>query len=168
MSNNLNIFNLDEPVSGPAPRWKRKRDASSFATIDNNQSRTGTTPQKHAGKANISTSGKTPSSTTPGLNASLHKKTKTPKTPSADRFIPNRDAMNMEVSHHKVMNSTSKNDSSKPSSPSNVEYRKLLSESLNCDFDGKIIACKNKAPLPKEGWNISSNTFFIFLSFQLL
>ncbi|EDV23414.1 uncharacterized protein TRIADDRAFT_58017 [Trichoplax adhaerens] len=112
MNSNIGIFNLDEPLSGPAPRWKRKRDAC-FSTGE--KSKTGSTPQKHANKAmaNTSTSGKTPSSITPGIHSkSTIGKSKTPKTPSADRFIPNRDAMNMDVSHHKVMNSTNKDDGS--------------------------------------------------------
>jgi len=61
----------------------------------------GKTPSKTPSKrANV-----TPNKSTPLNNVKLSKsghKTKTPRSPAADRFIPNRCAMNNEINHYLV------------------------------------------------------------------
>eukprot|EP00741_Cyanophora_paradoxa_P017220 tig00020961_g16632.t1 len=78
------------------------------------------------------------------------KKGRTPsKTPSADRFIPNRSAMDFEVSHLNL----SDQENCNPASPAKEEAKKNLADAL---LDGrekaKILAFKTKAPAPEAGY----------------
>jgi len=87
------------------------------------------------------------------ITPSNKRTTKTPnKTPSkGDRFIPNRSAMDIEISHFNLMK---ENANPNMCSPSKEEYREKLAESLfegRMTKDAKILAFKNKAPAPKEG-----------------
>jgi hypothetical protein len=76
----------------------------------------------------------------------------------ADRFIPNRQAMDMDASHFQL---TSSENLLAPTgednaSPSRQQYRQDLASNL---FDGgmhgsKILAFKAKAPEPKEGHQV--------------
>lgn len=68
----------------------------------------------------------------------------------SDRFIPNRSAMDIEVGHFNLMK-----ENMGECSPSKQQYKEELANSL---FQGskvdelKILALKNKAPAPKEGF----------------
>ena len=90
------------------------------------------------------------------------------KTPSkkvqCDRFIPNRNAMDLEIAH---FNMTKENDKASGAqacaneilSPSKEEYNKQLAENLLSDASNgtsggasKILAFKSKAPAPPVGF----------------
>ena len=119
---------MDGAITGPMARWQRKRLETSTSSINNslNASLHLNCPIESINmSSNISTnniilnSNKTPSNTpnkrqtptrsTPGCvvkATNSSNKTKTPKTPcnGADRFIPNRSAMNVDISHYLVLN----------------------------------------------------------------
>eukprot|EP00049_Salpingoeca_infusionum_P001851 m.51523 g.51523 ORF g.51523 m.51523 type:complete len:467 (+) comp11241_c1_seq1:205-1605(+) len=67
-----------------------------------------------------------------------------------DRFIPERSAMNMEASHYKLVNGESGAEAT--CSPSKVEYTRAMRQNLMHSEDSKILAFKQKAPTPKEGF----------------
>lgn len=152
--------NFAAPVANvPLPRWQRKALEASSQTL-NRKPTTTHTPSKSA---------KTP------------KSAKRPKTPSADRFIPNRSAMDMDLSRLALnLDSGKENgiyDSASPSHSFDALGRPtqpngynscLASTLLNAspassvdaqagssisDLPGsKILAFKAKAPAPKEGY----------------
>lgn len=85
---------------------------------------------------------------------------KTPgKTPQNDRFIPNRSAMDIDVARM-ALNFGDKENSEKDSEKSNTnnscsDYSSALASSLLAKeslSSTKILAFKNKAPTPKEGY----------------
>lgn len=96
---------------------------------------------------------------------SLKQVIKTPKkTPTADRFIPNRSAMNMEVSHFNLSGAADKmvlGEANQTCSPSKKQYHKNMVDTL---FDGsdtaKILAFKKKAPAPKDGYQNSLRVLY--------
>src|SRR4051812_46308453 len=77
--------------------------------------------------SNLISSPKTPKS-------SMRRQIKTPKTPSArgDRFIPNRSAMDMDISHFNLLKENTNPNSENPllGTPSKDEYKERLAESL--------------------------------------
>lgn len=118
---------MDVPITkGPLARWQRKNLELSTSSINNtlNASLQLNCPVDTALPCNVSVSingsngNRTPSTTpnrrlncsakaTPNhskLNISGNKLARTPKTPGGgpDRFIPNRSAMNLDVSHYLV------------------------------------------------------------------
>ncbi|KAI0562477.1 cell division cycle 2 cofactor of APC complex [Gracilaria domingensis] len=156
--NDFNDFsNFNAPVSsGPMPRWQRKALETSQRV-------------NRPTSMSSSASSKTPKS---GKRA---------KTPSADRFIPNRKAMNMDVcrmnlnfesgkengqatsaaDHQQI--SPSKADKSQQNQSGSLEYSAVLASSLldlppsaSADLNdlpnSKILAFGDKAPAAKEGY----------------
>ena len=69
------------------------------------------------------------------------------KTPG-DRFIPNRRAMDLNVSHFELTRGDAENASA---SPAKEEYKKELAAKLNMAASNKVLAFSNKAPKPEEG-----------------
>ena len=112
---------LDMPLTKvPLARWQRKNLENSTSSI-NNSLNASLLLNLGVENSNISinnisynsnnlaskTPSTTPTRTTPsrhnGVNKGSNKKNKTPKTPiGPDRFIPNRNAMNLEISHYLV------------------------------------------------------------------
>ncbi|CAN8067927.1 unnamed protein product [Agarophyton chilense] len=155
--NDFNDFsNFSAPVSsGPLPRWQRKALETS---------------QRVNRPASVSSTSKTP------------KSGKRSKTPSADRFIPNRKAMNMDVcrmnlsfdsgkengqnvsaSRHQPTSPSKSMDKSQPNQSGSLEYSAVLASSLldlppssSSDINdlpnSKILAFGDKAPAAKEGY----------------
>lgn len=79
-------------------------------------------------------------------------RTKTPgKQGYADRFIPNRDAMNAGLQLHSIAN---ENAAPEEMGEETSEYKSTLAQSLFAgdDVNSKILAFKHKAPLPTEGF----------------
>ena len=68
------------------------------------------------------------------------------KTPG-DRFIPNRRAMDMNVSHFEL---TRGEENAANASPAKEEYKKELAAKLNMAATNKVLAFSNKAPKPAE------------------
>ena len=68
------------------------------------------------------------------------------KTPG-DRFIPNRRAMDMNVSHFELTRGDAENANA---SPAKEEYKKELAAKLNMAAVNKVLAFSNKAPKPAE------------------
>ena len=68
------------------------------------------------------------------------------KTPG-DRFIPNRRAMDMNVSHFEL---TRGEENAANASPAKEEYKKELAAKLNMAAVNKVLAFSNKAPKPAE------------------
>ena len=66
------------------------------------------------------------------------------KTPG-DRFIPNRRAMDLNVSHFELTRGDAENASA---SPAKEEYKKELAAKLNMAASNKVLAFSNKAPKP--------------------
>lgn len=75
------------------------------------------------------------------------------KSKGGCRFIPNRSAMDIEVSHYALTNASSQNvenmDKQCCNTPASEEYNKELARSLNAESH-KVLAFKNKAPKPAE------------------
>jgi cell division cycle protein 20 (cofactor of APC complex) len=131
------IIRLDAPIkNGPQPRWKRKAEEEISAKSS--------TPNKLVNRSTNKTPTRSPNKKTPG-------KQKTPKTPSGDRFIPNRNSMNMDTSYFKVM-SKEETEQENEGSPSKAEFRKSMTENLCAnELNAKILTYRNKAPVPREG-----------------
>lgn len=76
----------------------------------------------------------------------LPKTPKSAKTPTHDRFIPNRAAMDIELGHFKLGQSSKENTDAFQSA--------LASSLLGGNTEGsKILAFKSKAPAPREGYS---------------
>ncbi|XP_054161436.1 cell division cycle protein 20 homolog [Oppia nitens] len=170
---------MDSAITGaPLARWQRKRLETSTSSVNNslnaslhlncaidsmnnlslnistnntNQIINGSkTPNKTP--TNRATPNRTPAHTLKQCNST--NKCKTPKTPcnGADRFIPNRNAMNADISHYLIMNSK-ENDcqDTDPNTQSNSNQA-AISENLVGDLSNFRIMCyQNKAPIAAEG-----------------
>ncbi|KAI1290451.1 Cell division cycle protein 20 -like protein [Halotydeus destructor] len=78
------------------------------------------------------------------LTSSANKLAKTPKTPGGDRFIPNRSALNVEVSHYLINQASKENPFNQPDDKLNG--RNALSEALNGDLSGyRIMNCQDRS-----------------------
>eukprot|EP01129_Flabellula_baltica_P017259 TRINITY_DN9512_c0_g1_i1.p1 TRINITY_DN9512_c0_g1~~TRINITY_DN9512_c0_g1_i1.p1 ORF type:complete len:432 (-),score=95.42 TRINITY_DN9512_c0_g1_i1:261-1556(-) len=69
----------------------------------------------------------------------------------SDRFIPNRSALNKEVAHYNLVEG-----SSAPVAECNSDYIASITQSLfgqDTIEDSKILALKNKAPMPRMGYS---------------
>eukprot|EP00798_Chlamydomonas_sp_ICE-L_P007384 gene7384-508_t len=77
------------------------------------------------------------------------------KTPGKkmDRFIPNRSAMDIDMSNFNLTkeNGGAAAGSETATSPSKEEYKKLLGAALSVEGSSRILAFKHKAPAPPEG-----------------
>ena len=73
-------------------------------------------------------------------------------TPIWSRFIPNRSAMDMDLSHKMLQNVENVDPKTGEMSPRSAEYRRQLSEATGGgQGDSKILAFKQKAPTAREG-----------------
>ncbi|XP_005092134.1 cell division cycle protein 20 homolog [Aplysia californica] len=159
LENDINsALRMDVPSARPplmrVQRFEQTGGSSSF-----NTSTTATkTPNKSLNKSLSSGAlAKTPSAAkTP--NSAGRKKTpgaKPPKTPTAgDRFIPNRSVNNFDLAHYKICTQARPSeDEQSMMSPSQQEYKAVMSENLNGDLmDKKILSFKEKPPQAPEGY----------------
>eukprot|EP00189_Rhodosorus_marinus_P002787 CAMPEP_0113968802 /NCGR_PEP_ID=MMETSP0011_2-20120614/9784_1 /TAXON_ID=101924 /ORGANISM="Rhodosorus marinus" /LENGTH=485 /DNA_ID=CAMNT_0000982029 /DNA_START=343 /DNA_END=1800 /DNA_ORIENTATION=+ /assembly_acc=CAM_ASM_000156 len=77
------------------------------------------------------------------------------KTPQSDRFIPNRNAMDINVSRMTLNFGDKENSTEKGSEEAHPDYSMALANSLLSQDSAsatKILAFKNKAPAPKAGY----------------
>ncbi|XP_037958360.1 cell division cycle protein 20 homolog [Teleopsis dalmanni] len=135
---------------GPAPRWKKKHDVSSFSlNASANNSRSVLSVLYNTSISNLN-----PNLKTPVKNPDTRPKKTPSKTPSGgDRFIPNRCASNFDIGHfllnkeREQERDKTENDKNKIS-PSKLERQKLIADSLNIgDLKSTRILCyQNKAP----------------------
>ncbi|XP_072391182.1 cell division cycle protein 20 homolog [Diabrotica undecimpunctata] len=150
------LLNMEGPVSGPVPRWQRKKESGSSNNSSNNSSKLRSlscsalnstkTPVK--GSENDYQRNKTPSKTP--------KKNRTPtpnkgsRTPGGDRFIPSRSASNLDLAHLKL----TQDEGNTSDSPTHKELQKAMSENLyGTDISNqRILTYKNKAPAAPEGF----------------
>eukprot|EP00312_Isochrysidales_sp_CCMP1244_P037495 CAMPEP_0202744842 /NCGR_PEP_ID=MMETSP1388-20130828/6909_1 /ASSEMBLY_ACC=CAM_ASM_000864 /TAXON_ID=37098 /ORGANISM="Isochrysis sp, Strain CCMP1244" /LENGTH=144 /DNA_ID=CAMNT_0049411971 /DNA_START=17 /DNA_END=448 /DNA_ORIENTATION=+ len=97
------------------------------------------TPQKRSAAARL------PSSA-PGEEATRRGRTPASR-PHGDRFIPQRSAMDMDVSHFELTRAREEENATVNASPAKEEYKKALAANL---FAGgatnKVLAFKHKAP----------------------
>lgn len=113
---------------------------------------TAKTPCKTPGKKS---NFKTPKVTPSAMNNTL--KTPVSPTSAADRYIPNRNAMNFEINHHLLTqgDKTTKENDGEPVKDTTINQstkQQAISEALNCDLNNHRILCFNdKAPLAPEG-----------------
>ncbi|KAL1459225.1 hypothetical protein WDU94_011232 [Cyamophila willieti] len=167
--NDLNsAVNMDEPITkGPAPRWQRKNkensvemnmssfnSSNSISSNDLNKSR-GNEEKRRSQSVGRKTP-KTPSKKSPGRHKS------NPNTPSAksktpsggDRYIPNRSAINAELSHY-LLTRDENNDGDL--SPSEREKQKAMSQLVHGkDIQkSRVLSFQNKAPPPPDGYQNS-------------
>ena len=78
----------------------------------------------------------------------------------AFRFIPNRSNLDLETSHHLLLNSENMDPVTGCMSPNSADLRRKMSEALNngqVPSDAKILSFKQKAPAAKEGKNFKKN-----------
>jgi len=100
------------------------------------------TPSKTAricGGSSKSTPGRLSRDTTPGRSG-------------GDRYIPNRSAMDMEASYHKLCRETNNSVDEEMMSPSRRKYQKMLKENLNI-AEGKssrVLSFSTKATTPSK------------------
>lgn len=114
----------------------------------NNQKTPGKTPNS---KINHQRKGVTPSGKTPSRHNLPKGPCKTPKTPvhGNDRFIPNRGAMDLEVSHYLI---TQANKNDKENEKQTTHDNAALREKLGSNLDQYRIMCyTDKAPVAAEG-----------------
>nr|CAH7755583.1 unnamed protein product [Callosobruchus chinensis] len=153
---------MDGPVSGPVPRWEKKKQGnSSNGSLDGSRNNSlkpsssssalNSTKTPVKGSENdyqkCKTPGKTPSRKTP------KKKTPTPnklsKTPGADRFIPCRSANNFDLAHLKL----SLDDNAETDSPTHKELQRVMAENIHgSNVNQRILSYQNKAPSAPEGF----------------
>ncbi|ALC39757.1 fzy [Drosophila busckii] len=157
-----NALIKDGETCGPAPRWKKKLEASLNGSVN-------TTRSVLSVSYNTSFSGVQPPVKTPGksTDTKAKKSTTTPtKTPGGgDRFIPNRAATNFELAHFLQVNKdtaeksdeenegkNSGNDNNVQASAHKGERQKLISEvaQIGDNKGGRILCYQNKAPAAPE------------------
>ncbi|KAH8410414.1 hypothetical protein KR215_004034 [Drosophila sulfurigaster] len=158
-----NALVMDGDTRGPAPRWKKKLEASMNGSAN-------TTRSVLSVSYNTSFSGVQASTKTPGKNseAKAKKSMTTPsKTPGGgDRFIPNRAATNFELAHYLVKKDEksdeendeqptgSNNDNNVQASAPKSDHQKLITEAAQVSGDnaksGRILCYQNKAPAAPE------------------
>lgn len=166
--NDLNsALNMDEPLTkGPLPRWQRKNKENSsvemnMSNFNSSNSMSSSDLNKSRGneerKRSQSVGRKTPK--TPKKSPGRHKSN--PNTPSAksktpsggDRYIPNRSAIDTELSHYLL----TRDENMEDLSPSEREKRKAMSELVHGkDIQkSRVLAFQNKAPPPPDGYQNS-------------
>jgi cell division cycle protein 20 (cofactor of APC complex) len=69
-----------------------------------------------------------------------------------DRFIPNRSSSNLDVAAYNVSREARDVENLDALSPSKMEYKKQLAANLGQDGSARILAFKQKAPAPAEGF----------------
>ncbi|KAH8376183.1 hypothetical protein KR200_011297 [Drosophila serrata] len=159
-----NALIMDGETRGPAPRWKKKLEASLNGSA--NTTRSVLSVSYNTSFSGVQVSTKTPGKTSEGK---AKKSTTTPtKTPGGgDRFIPNRAATNFELAHFLVNKDTgdksdeenekattsNSNESNVQASAHKVERQKLISDVAQVNNDnnsGRILCYQNKAPAAPE------------------
>jgi len=70
-----------------------------------------------------------------------------------DRFIPTRSAMDVEAANFSLTKENDSGETTGSGSPSKEEYQKMLAASLSVDASSRILAFKQKAPAPPEGYD---------------
>lgn len=167
--NDLNsAVKMDEPLTkGPLPRWQRKNkenssvemnissfnSSNSICSNDLNKSQ-GNNEERRRSQSVGRKTPKTPSKKSPGRHKS-NPNTPKSKTPSGgDRYIPNRSAINNELSHYLL---TRDENNEGDLSPSELEKRKAMSELVHGkDIQkSRVLAFQNKAPPPPDGYQNS-------------
>ncbi|EDW11305.1 cell division cycle protein 20 homolog [Drosophila mojavensis] len=158
-----NALIMDGETRGPAPRWKKKLEASLNGSVN-------TTRSVLSVSYNTSFSGVQAPTKTPGKSsdAKTKKSATTPtKTPGGgDRFIPNRAATNFELAHFLVnkdtgdksdedqeQQPTSSNENNVQASAHKGERQKLIAEVAQVgesSKSGRILCYQNKAPAAPE------------------
>ncbi|XP_030383494.1 cell division cycle protein 20 homolog [Scaptodrosophila lebanonensis] len=158
-----NALIMDGETRGPAPRWKKKLEASLNGSAN-------TTRSVLSVSYNTSFSGVQPPTKTPGKSSSDAKKksaTTPSKTPGGgDRFIPNRAATNFDLAHFLVKKEAGENSDEENGQPKNgdnnvnnvqasahkSERQKLIADAAQVgDSKGSRILCyQNKAPAAPE------------------
>lgn len=149
------LLNMDGPVTGPTPRWQRKKESSSN-TSSSNSSKLRSLSSSALNSTKTPVKGpdvdyqrsKTPSKTP--------KKNRTPtpnkgsRTPGGDRFIPSRSASNLDLAHLKL----TQDESNTADSPTHKGLQRAMSENLyGTDIaNQRILAYKNKPPSAPEGF----------------
>ncbi|XP_058820845.1 cell division cycle protein 20 homolog [Topomyia yanbarensis] len=177
MNDLKDIITMDgELTKGPAPRWQKKLDMSAASTSFNVSAINSSRPKLSMSFSSIqpavpagTLSGKTPKKASSGSKATPSKgKGQTPnqKQPSGgDRFIPNRNTTDFDLSHFMVKQNEAKKEnesegsgeeaqgSSDQTSPKNAERIKILSEVMKgCDISNKrVLSYQTKAPAAPDG-----------------
>ncbi|KAI3430400.1 hypothetical protein D9Q98_004995 [Chlorella vulgaris] len=82
------------------------------------------------------------------LNFAAHSK----NAGKMDRFIPNRSASNLDVANYNVSREAKDVENVDAMSPTKLEYKKQLAANLGQDDSARILAFKQKAPTPSEGF----------------
>jgi cell division cycle 20, cofactor of APC complex len=169
MYHNKEIMEVDAFMARPIEssvltRWERKARDSKKTASSSTPAACGASSSKAQktsafatpGSASRSRSrmGLNTSTTTPG--GSLTGRTPSRSQVYGDRFIPNRDAMNSDLQIHQTTNENSRprDDVARDTMSQTDEFKYKLAESL---FNGesintKILAFKNKAPKPSDGY----------------
>ncbi len=135
---------LTAPIqNGSTPRWKRKS-----STQNNDFDRLLTSGLNNMAENRSSTPSRPNSTRTPSKTPNKYVKTPS-KTPTkfstpGDRFIPNRNAIDFEKSHYKLVY---EQQSSNVDSPSKQEEEKRMKENFCPNLSkSKIMSFKIKAP----------------------
>ncbi|ESO88263.1 hypothetical protein LOTGIDRAFT_193514 [Lottia gigantea] len=156
-----NALRMDAPLARAMPASRKGlNDSECNASLNMSMK----TPKK----GNKSFSGsKTPSKSneslkkTPKSSGKSHLSSKygTPgnknsRTPGGDRFIPNRSTTQFSVGYYKIMKEEKGPDENENLlSPSEKEYKRVMSENLNGDaLNSKILSFKAKAPSAPESF----------------
>eukprot|EP00112_Aurelia_sp_Birch-Aquarium-sp1_P016111 Seg3620.2 transcript_id=Seg3620.2/GoldUCD/mRNA.D3Y31 product="Cell division cycle protein 20" protein_id=Seg3620.2/GoldUCD/D3Y31 len=151
--NNVNLRFEASIETGHTPRWKRKSKAESCdggSTMKQNRITT-TTPSSICRPM-------TPRKT-PGSSSKTPSKSRTPSkySTNGDRFIPNRNRIDFDNAHFKLVNEGPKDNNN---SPSKDEEERIFKENLNpgCSAS-KILSFTVKAPA-SEGHNKNARILY--------
>ncbi|BFY99997.1 hypothetical protein BsWGS_03037 [Bradybaena similaris] len=113
------------------------------------------TPSKGLNRSVTSLGSKSQSCKTPGSGGRKKTPSKGVRTPSAaDRFIPNRSTTQFDAAHYKLCTQAQVNEETwSMMSPSQQEYKQVMTENLNGEvLQKKIISFNEKPPQAPEGY----------------
>ncbi|XP_077864199.1 cell division cycle protein 20 homolog [Saccoglossus kowalevskii] len=145
------LVRLNAPVGGPKPRWQRKQDERTGSDGCGNRLALPLSPSTTHRRPSAS---KTPSKSPHNSKSPLNSTTPKCKSPVADRFIPNRNNMDIDRSHFLLTRA--------PGEENDGASQKVLQNALNEGQppDSKILSFKEKAPRAAEGYHNSLRVLY--------
>ncbi|XP_067892470.1 cell division cycle protein 20 homolog [Heterodontus francisci] len=151
-----NLLKLDAPITnGPLARWQRKAKENSVSgSMSTSANISSISPMKTANRSlnasKVVTPSKTPGKTKTPKSSKCSRVQGTPSKAGGDRYIPARNAVQMEVAHFLI----SKENEQENESPTKKEQQKTWSLNLN-GYDveqAKILRLSGKPLCAPEGY----------------
>lgn len=82
-------------------------------------------------------------------------------SPSTDRFIPSREAMDLDLNHYELTRPSCSDETEDILSPGRLQYRAEVGDALSQGSESsKILAYSKKAPAPKDGYTNGTRVLY--------